>query len=63
MNFKGELCQPRSGEFSTNGYGTGVGAAEANGGILICGGQNNIFGGTNKPKIGGKVRFTDVHNI
>ena len=54
VNYKGEICIPDI-IVSDPDYGAGVGAAESNGGLLICGGENNIWKGPDNPMDGGQV--------
>ena len=53
INYKGEICEPKNIALPPN-YGSGIGAAVSNGGILVCGGEKNKWDKDN-PYQGGKV--------
>ena len=53
INYKGEICEPKNIALPPN-YGSGLGAAVSNGGILVCGGKENQWD-KNNPYRGGKV--------
>ena len=53
INYKGEICEPKNIALPPN-YGSGMGAAVSNGGILVCGGKKNKWD-KNSPYKGGKV--------
>jgi hypothetical protein len=57
LNNKGEICYPDIQDFSPFDYGSGVGTAVSNQGLLVCGGEKNKYGGENDPRTGGNVIF------
>ena len=56
MNYKGQVCRPGRYSFSMEEYGPGISAVQAYHGILVCGGQNNIWYPDKVPN-GGKVSW------
>ena len=56
MNYKGEICEPKNIGLppKSPSYGNGFGATVSNGGVLVCGGDKNVWN-EEQPFQGGKV--------
>ena len=57
INYKGEICEPKNIGLPPRSpsYGNGIGATVSNGGVLVCGGDKNVWNGTGQAFQGGKV--------
>ena len=56
INYKGEICEPKNIGLppKSPSYGNGFGATVSNGGVLVCGGDKNLWN-EEQPFQGGKV--------
>ena len=62
LNYKGEICTPKGILLPPRAdYGSGIGATVSNGGILVCGGDKNKWGGLADHQTGGKVLIFCEH--